>query len=96
MIPYLTPNQYEEELMRDNDCWALVLAAGEERRLSSLTTDSSGITVPKQFCSLNGVSSSLGDAVGRAQRLVTRDHVCCLVASDHRKWWKHDLADLPA
>lgn len=32
--------------------WALVLAGGEGTRLQSLTRLSSGICVPKQFCSL--------------------------------------------
>ncbi len=32
--------------------WAVVLAAGDGTRLASLTTDSAGKAVPKQFCSL--------------------------------------------
>ena len=37
----------------DEHTWALVLAGGEGTRLRALTTDSSGISVPKQFCSLD-------------------------------------------
>jgi hypothetical protein len=34
--------------------WAVVLAAGDGSRLSTLTRDSAGVPVPKQFCSLRG------------------------------------------
>lgn len=34
--------------------WAIVLAAGNGTRLSSLTRDTTGASVPKQFCSLDG------------------------------------------
>jgi hypothetical protein len=34
--------------------WAIALAAGEGSRLSSPTTNESGIAIPKQFCSLHG------------------------------------------
>jgi mannose-1-phosphate guanylyltransferase len=39
--------------------WAIVLAGGEGSRLHGLTTDESGVTVPKQFCSLTGGQSLL-------------------------------------
>jgi CTP:molybdopterin cytidylyltransferase MocA len=34
--------------------WALVLAAGEGRRIRHLTTDAAGRSVPKQYASLDG------------------------------------------
>jgi len=46
--------------------WAVVLAAGEGSRLRALTTTSSGIAVPKQFCSLRGGASLLEEALQRA------------------------------
>ena len=42
--------------------WAVVLAAGDGKRLSALTADSEGTPVPKQFCSLNGGESLLQEA----------------------------------
>ncbi|AMN46278.1 mannose-1-phosphate guanylyltransferase [Steroidobacter denitrificans] len=75
--------------------WALVLAAGEGRRLRSLTTTPAGISVPKQFCSLHGGSSLLDDAVRRAQAIVMPQHVCAVVAADHRHWWTSLSESIP-
>ena len=49
-----------------NHAWAIVLAGGEGSRLHGLTTDTSGVTVPKQFCSLTGGQSLLVDTLQRA------------------------------
>jgi mannose-1-phosphate guanylyltransferase len=76
--------------------WALVLAAGDGTRLASLTTDASGRSVPKQFCSLNGGRSLLEDALHRARRIVPRDRLCAIVAADHRRYWQRTLWALPA
>jgi mannose-1-phosphate guanylyltransferase len=76
--------------------WAVVLAAGDGTRLSTLTTDSDGNPVPKQFCSLNGGGSLLHEALQRATRIVPRDRVCAIVADQHRPYWRLDLWALPA
>jgi mannose-1-phosphate guanylyltransferase len=76
--------------------WAVVLAAGQGTRLSALTTDASGRSVPKQFCSLDGGHSLLQEALQRAQRVAPPDRVCAVVAADHRRYWKPTLRDLPA
>jgi mannose-1-phosphate guanylyltransferase len=65
----------------------LVLAGGDGNRLRALTTMPCGTSVPKQYCSLHGGHSLLEDAIARAQRLVARDHVCTIVAQQHREWW---------
>lgn len=70
--------------------WALVLAAGEGRRLSALTA------VPKQFCSLNGEVSLLQLAIDRARSVVPRERICVIVAEQHRAWWPRVLRSLPA
>ncbi|HSD75688.1 MAG TPA: sugar phosphate nucleotidyltransferase [Steroidobacteraceae bacterium] len=75
--------------------WAIVLAAGEGSRLRSLTTDSSGVAVPKQFCSLQGGSSLLEETLRRAQSVVARERVTVIVAQQHRRWWKNVLWRLP-
>jgi mannose-1-phosphate guanylyltransferase len=62
---------------------AVVLAAGDGTRLSTLTTDSDGNPVPKQFCSLNGGGSLLHEALQRANRIVLRERVCAIVADQH-------------
>jgi mannose-1-phosphate guanylyltransferase len=76
--------------------WAIVLAAGDGTRLSSLTTDERGEAVPKQYCSLNGGGSLLQEALQRAQRIVPRERVCAIVAQQHERHWRHMLRSLPA
>src|SRR5688572_14911561 len=76
--------------------WALVLAAGEGSRLRTLTTDSNGLAVPKQFCSLQGGPSLLQEALHRAQAVVPRERICTVVAEQHRRWWQGALWWLPA
>ena len=76
--------------------WALVLAAGDGTRLSTLTTDASGRSVPKQFCSLNGGHSLLEDAMHRGRRLVPRERLCAIVAADHRRYWERTLWSVPS
>jgi len=82
-------------ISREN-CWALVLAAGEGKRLRSLTTTSNGESVPKQFCSLNGGRSLLHEAIGRAHAVVhTNERICTIVAGEQRRWWERPLRELP-
>ena len=76
--------------------WAIVLAAGEGTRLSSLTTDASGRSIPKQFCSLDGGHSLLEVAIQRARRIVPRERLCVIVAEQHRRYWQRTLWTLPA
>ncbi len=80
---------------REN-CWVLLLAAGEGRRLTSLTTTRKGITVPKQFCALNRGPSLLQQALRRAVAVATWERVCVVVAADHRNWWSEQLGSIRA
>jgi mannose-1-phosphate guanylyltransferase len=74
--------------------WALVLAAGEGSRLRTLTTDASGVAIPKQFCSLHGGTSLLLDTLRRAHGFAARNRICAVVAESHRRWWSPDLWSL--
>jgi len=74
--------------------WAIVLAAGDGMRLSVLT-DTDGSSVPKQFWSLRGSRSLLGDALRRAFQLVSRKRTVVVVAEKHRAFWEDDLRELP-
>jgi mannose-1-phosphate guanylyltransferase len=76
--------------------WAIVLAAGDGTRLSSLTTDERGDAVPKQYCSLNGGLSLLQEALQRAQRIVARQRICLVVARQHERHWRPMFGSLPA
>src|ERR1700733_5838750 len=75
---------------------AVVLAAGDETRLESLTTNDRGDVVPKQFCSLRGGQSLLGEALRRCEAVASSHHICVVVASRHRRWWRPLLAEVPA
>jgi mannose-1-phosphate guanylyltransferase len=74
--------------------WAVVLAAGEGSRLRSLTTDASGRSTPKQYCSLFGGSTLLEDAVRRGQAIAGRERLCAIVAAQHAEWSTRQLSAL--
>ncbi|NOT30898.1 MAG: NTP transferase domain-containing protein [Planctomycetes bacterium] len=80
-------------MTRTNHNWAIVLAAGDGTRLRELTTQS-GISTPKQFCSLRGGRSLLGDALARAARIVPKKRIVVVVAEEHRRFWEPELAAL--
>jgi mannose-1-phosphate guanylyltransferase len=75
--------------------WALVLAAGSGTRLKSLTTDVSGASVPKQFCSLNGGASLLEEALGRAAAVAPPERTIVIVAAEHRRHWQDATPAVP-
>lgn len=75
--------------------WAIVLAAGSGTRLSSLTRDTAGAAVPKQFCSLDGESTLMEQTLVRAADVVGTQRVTAVVAPAHRRYWQPVLKDLP-
>jgi mannose-1-phosphate guanylyltransferase len=83
--------------MSDSDhLWALVLAAGDGRRLQGLTTTRTGLAIPKQFCSLERGPSLLREAIARAAAVAAPERICTIVAAQHRRWWSGQLEDLEA
>jgi mannose-1-phosphate guanylyltransferase len=83
------------EHIDDRKNWALVLAAGDGRRLRGLTTTSAGIAVPKQFCALDDGPSLLEEALLRARVIADVERICTVVASRHERWWSAQLDALP-
>jgi mannose-1-phosphate guanylyltransferase len=75
--------------------WAIVLAAGSGTRLSSLTRDTTGAAVPKQFCSLDGAQSLIEQTLTRAARVIAPQRVTAIVAHSHRRHWEPALKELP-
>jgi len=75
--------------------WAIVLAGGNGTRLRSLTTDENGVSVPKQFCSLQGDRSLLHEALARARAVAAPERICVVVTEQHRRWWLPALAGMP-
>jgi mannose-1-phosphate guanylyltransferase len=80
--------------MTQDHLWAIVLAAGEGRRLSSLTRDARGVPVPKQYCSFGRGRAMLHWALDRAASIAPRDRVVTIVAEEHREWWTRELRAL--
>jgi mannose-1-phosphate guanylyltransferase len=72
-----------------SSAWAVVLAGGDGARLSTLTLDSTGIPVPKQFCSLNGGVTLLQQTLTRARAAARRERTVTIVAQQHKRWWQH-------
>lgn len=83
-------------MSESDNLWALVLAAGDGRRLQGLTTTRNGLAIPKQFCSLEQGPSLLREAIARAASVAAADRICAVVAAQHRRWWSDQLADLDA
>jgi mannose-1-phosphate guanylyltransferase len=75
--------------------WAVVLAAGDGSRLSSLTRDWAGIPVPKQYCSLNGDVTLLQQTLARAAGVAPEERIAVVVAEQHRRWWKNTQPSIP-
>lgn len=82
-------------MRRSPGTWALVLAAGEGKRLSALTIDAAGRSVPKQYCSLDGAISLLQTTLARARSIAGPDRTSVIVAEEHRRWWWQTLQNLP-
>lgn len=81
--------------MQNKHTCVVVLAAGDGKRLSTLTAEITGMLVPKQFCSVHG-PSLLGLALARAKSLVPEDRVCAVVAKAHEHWWRPMVDEMRA
>lgn len=74
--------------------WAVVLAGGSGNRLRHLTTDARGVSVPKQYCSLDGGPSLLELAMRRAEQVVAHRSITAIVAQQHEQWWRESLSGM--
>jgi mannose-1-phosphate guanylyltransferase len=79
----------------DGARWGIVLAGGSGRRLHSLTADSTGTVIPKQFCSVFEGPSLLTMTIRRVRAVVDPDRILVVVAAGHRRWWEPELRDIP-
>jgi len=76
--------------------WPIILAAGEGKRLLSITMRPGSIGVPKQYWDFGGGSSMLRWTLRRAACLAPPDRITTIVAREHRRWWEHELRDVAA
>ena len=75
--------------------WAILLAAGEGKRLRSFpAVAGSRPGAPKQFRLFDGHESMLRWTIRRAERIVAKSRIVTIVAREHRRWWQTELSDL--
>ena len=74
---------------------AIILAGGYATRLRPLTVNRAGISIPKQYCSLEAGPSLLREALQRAFTLVPRRRTSVVVAEQHAAWWSPLARELP-
>lgn len=72
------------------------MAGGSGTRLASLTKDGRGCVVPKQYCSLRGGRSLLGDALERATALAAEERILVVVARQHEEHWRREFHGKPS
>jgi len=77
-----------------SNTWAVVLAGGDGSRLREICTTDAGEMIPKQFCSLLRETCLLEDAIKRARAVAISQHICSVVAEQHRRWWSSALKTL--
>jgi mannose-1-phosphate guanylyltransferase len=87
-------NDEKERMMQNSHIWAVVLAAGDGKRLASLTADNHGRHIPKQYCSVQHGLSLLELALVRARTLAAEERVCAVVAKAHEHWWRPMADDM--
>jgi len=75
--------------------WAIVLAAGQGRRLARLTRALYGRELPKQFAALDGEQTFLQRTMLRAARLVPAERTVVVVAKEHGALARTQLAEFP-
>jgi mannose-1-phosphate guanylyltransferase len=73
-----------------------VLAAGEGKRVRTLTRDKWGHPAPKQFTSTDGNMTLLGATLRRARRLAPPEQIVPIVAAQHEQWWRSELTGVPS
>lgn len=81
---------------RAGQLWAVVLAGGDGRRVSALTRDVAGESMPKQYCAFGSDEPLLRRALRRAAAVAPWSRILVVVAAHHRRYWQQTLADVPA
>lgn len=80
---------------RRENLWAIVLAAGEGKRLSTLTRALHGCDMPKQFAALWGGRTLLARTLDRTGALVPRQRTVVVVPENFKTLAQQQLGDYP-
>ena len=75
--------------------WAIVLAAGEGTRLSSVTAAVHGAPVPKQYAAIAGPRTFIQRTMDRIAPLVPLERTVVVIADGHRSYAEAQLAGYP-
>lgn len=75
--------------------WAVLLAAGEGKRVRKLTHSPDGVEVPKQYYAWGGAESMLQWTLKRSAAVAPPERTVAVVAKQHEPWWSSQLAGLP-
>lgn len=79
--------------MEQSNQWAIVLAAGDGKRLRPVTRMLYGHDLPKQFAALNSDRTLLQQTMDRLRPLVRPEHTMVVVAEDREPLAKTQLAE---
>lgn len=71
--------------------WGIVLAGGEGTRLLPLTRYIAGDNCPKQFCSVNGAGTLLGQTLARMSLLIPPERTVVVGNQAHTGYLRRDL-----
>ena len=75
--------------------WAVVLAGGERSRLRPLVRHLCGDERPKQFSSLLGARTLLGQTLDRVGRLITPERTVVVTLQAHARYMERELGTTP-
>jgi mannose-1-phosphate guanylyltransferase len=78
----------------DRNQWAIILAGGDGRRLSSYTRQLTGRPTPKQFCRLIGRTSLLQQTMERLSLIVDPEHTLTALTRTHEQYYAPLIANL--
>ncbi len=76
--------------------WGVILAGGDGVRLRPLTQLICGDDRPKQFCTLFGGRTLLGQTLQRSEQTIPREQLLVSLAGQHCKWYSREAGLRPA
>lgn len=81
------------ELILPKHLWSIILSGGNGSRISDLTRQWMGRSVPKQYCCFTGSRSMLRHTLLRADKLTARERQCIVIAESHHDEAQPQLKD---
>ena len=79
------------ELMEASQCWAIVLAGGEGRRMSPAVCEWLGEDCPKQYCTFVGTRSMLQHTWDRCLHVADESRLLTVIGAGHKRYLSSHL-----